>query len=195
LQAASPNFKEILKADANALNGFRAPMPGEIFKNPTLSNTFRDLAENGKKGFYNGRIAQEIVKACKDRGGRLSLDDLTKHMESGSESLEPISLEFAAYSEEDHGVEVWEHPPNGQGVVALMALDLPQHLTTEGKIPKFTARDHNTAPYIHAIVECLRIAFADATWWVADPKIEKVPTKHLISKACTSPHEYTSFWI
>lgn len=168
-------------------------------KNPTLANTFRTLAKEGKKGFYTGRIAEELVKVCQDLGGHLTLEDLKKHMELGSEPVSPISLKFTGQNarksqssfvnnepgqddESKHGVEVWEHPPNGQGIVALMALGILEELEETGKIPVFTEKDHNTAPYLHAVVEALRIAFADASWWVTDPNVYKVPTAELISK-------------
>lgn len=182
LRAASPNYREILKTDSKTPDGFRAPGSGEIFKNPTLANTFRALAKEGKKGFYTGRIAESLVKVCKDLGGHIELADLEKHMELGSEPVDPISLKYTGQGIGD-GVEVWEHPPNGQGIVALMALGILEHLESIGKIPKFTPEQHNSAPYIHAIVESLRIAFADASWWVTDPKVFKVPTQELISKA------------
>lgn len=85
-------------------------------------------------------------------------------------------------NEDNHGVEVWEHPPNGQGIVALMALGILEALEEDGKIPKFKQEEHNSAPYLHAIIEALRIAFADASWWIADPNASKVPTQELISK-------------
>jgi gamma-glutamyltranspeptidase/glutathione hydrolase len=176
-------------------------MPGELFKNPNLANTFRTLAKEGKKGFYSGRIAEELVKVCQDLGGHMTLEDLKQHLEKGSESVAPISKKFNGQNisktqskfvdgqdgqdatAESHGVEVWEHPPNGQGIVALMALGILEELEANGSIPQFQEKDHNTAPYIHAIVEALRIAFADASWWVTDPNVVKVPTDQLISKA------------
>jgi gamma-glutamyltranspeptidase / glutathione hydrolase len=77
----------MLKKDENARDGCRAPGPGEIMKNPTLANTFRRLAENGKNGFYEGEVAEQIVKACKDRGSYLELKDLRDHMELGTEKV------------------------------------------------------------------------------------------------------------
>ncbi|KXJ87688.1 gamma-glutamyltranspeptidase [Microdochium bolleyi] len=196
IRRASPNFREMLKKDSSATDGVRAPRAGEIMKNPTLAKTFRTLATEGKKGFYTGRIAEELVKVVKDLGGHLELDDLAHHLEKGSEPVEPISLKFrgqnvakvlkdsvlgGAKSDADLGLELWEHPPNGQGIVALMALGIIQELEKSGKIPTFTADDFNTAPYLHAIIEALRIAFADASWWVTDPNEVQVPTKSLIS--------------
>ncbi|KAH7025804.1 gamma-glutamyltranspeptidase [Microdochium trichocladiopsis] len=197
IRRASPNFREMLKKDASAPDGVRAPRAGEIMKNPTLAKTFRTLATEGKKGFYTGRIAEELIKVVKDLGGHLELDDLKHHMEKGSEPVEPISLKFrgqnvakvlkesvqgGAKSDSDLGLELWEHPPNGQGIVALMALGIIQELEEAGKIPTFTAEDFNSAPYLHAIIEALRISFADASWWVTDPNEVQVPTKSLISK-------------
>lgn len=200
LRAASPNFAEMLKKDPSAPDGVRAPRPGDIMKNPTLAKTFRTLATEGKKGFYTGRIAEELVKVVKDLGGHLEVEDLAHHLEVGSEPVEPISLKFRGQGlkkslkrdsngdlkngeSKDVGVELWEHPPNGQGIVALMALGIIQELEAQGKIPTFTPEEHNSTLYIHAIVEALRIAFADASWYVTDPNVKKVPSAELISQA------------
>ncbi|KAI9038595.1 gamma-glutamyltransferase family protein [Aspergillus affinis] len=194
LRQASPNAHEMLKPDSKAKDGFRAPLAGEIKKNPTLARTFRTLATEGKKGFYEGRIAEELVKVVQDLGGYLTLDDLKNHAETGSQETEAISLKFTGqgivekqsegtHDEVNQGVEIWEHPPNGQGIVALMALGLLEELERTGKIPKFTEAQHNSAEYLHAIIESLRIAFADASWWVTDPDVEKVPSQELLSQA------------
>lgn len=154
-------------------------------KNPTLSKTFRTLADEGKKGFYTGRIAEELVKVVQDLGGHLSLEDLEYHLEKGSEPVEPISIKFEgqglATASENNGVELWEHPPNGQGIVALMALGILEELEKQGKIPTFTPDDFNTTPYLHAIIEALRLGFSDANWYVTDPNVTPVPTAGLIS--------------
>lgn len=178
----------MLKKDLNAQDGVRAPQPGEIMKNPTLAQTFRTLAEQGKEGFYTGRIAEELVKVVRDLGGHLELEDLKHHLDKGSEPVEPISLKFRgqglAFKEsgEDAGIELWEHPPNGQGIVALMALGIIQELEAQGKIPQFSPEDFNSAAYLHAIIEALRLGFSDASWYVADPNVTPVPTKGLISQ-------------
>ncbi len=173
----------MLKADPSSPDGVRAPRAGDIIKLPNLAQTFRTLAKEGKAGFYKGRIAEELVKVCQDLGGHLELADLEHHLETGSEPVEPISLKFGGQGQTTPGVEVWEHPPNGQGIVALMALGILQQLQQNGTIPIFKPQDHNTAPYLHAIVEALRIAFADASWFVTDPNVERVPTQELISSA------------
>lgn len=221
IRNASPNFAEMLKADpatvAKGGDGFRAPRAGEIMRNPALARTFRALAEEGKEGFYRGRVAEELVKVVQALGGHLTLDDLQHHLDTGSEPVEPISLRFrgqglsgpaakkgtkrqangsakpadAELEEQqeeeedgrDAGVELWEHPPNGQGIVALMALGILQELEKQGKIPTFTAAEHNTAPYLHAVIEALRFAFADASWFVTDPNVERVPAAELLAPA------------
>lgn len=218
LREASPNFAEMLKRDpqAPAGDGVRAPRAGEIMRNPTLAQTFRTLAAEGKEGFYTGRIAEELVKVVQDLGGHLELDDLRHHLETGSEPVEPISLKFTGQglggskkrqgtkrhsngdikttngasnggvsepraTDELAGVQLWEHPPNGQGIVALMALGIMQELEKQGKIPTFTAAEHNSATYLHAVIGSLRLAFADANWFVTDPNVVKVPTTGLLS--------------
>lgn len=184
IRDASTNFAEMLKADSSAPDGVRAPKAGEIIKLPNLAKTFRTLATEGKKGFYSGRIAEELVKVVNDLGGHLELADLHHHLETGSEPVEPISLKFPSPhgSSETDGVELWEHPPNGQGIVALMALGILKHLIAQGTIPAFGPSEHNTAPYLHAIIEALRISFADASWFVTDPNVDPgVPTSQLIS--------------
>lgn len=178
----------MLKPDPSAEEGARAPRPGELLKNPTLGRTFRTLAAEGKPGFYEGRIAQELVKVLQERGGYLTLDDLKNHASTGSQEVDAISLKFRGQGigekqGEGSGVEVWEHPPNGQGIVALMALGILEELERLGKIPRFSREQHNSPEYLHAIIESLRIAFADARWWVTDPDVENVPTQELISSS------------
>jgi gamma-glutamyltranspeptidase/glutathione hydrolase len=183
----------MLKPDPKAKDGVRSPLPGEIMKNPTLANTFRKLAAEGKKGFYEGEVAEELVKVVQDLGGYMTLDDLKYHAETGTQNTEAISLKFTGQDivekqtagtdgEENQGVKIWEHPPNGQGIVALMALGILEELERTGKIPVFTEDQHNSTEYLHAVIESLRIAFADASWWVTDPDVEKVPSKELISR-------------
>ncbi|KAJ5740040.1 hypothetical protein N7533_012824 [Penicillium manginii] len=193
IRNASPNFREMLKDDASAKDGVRPPLPGDIMKNPTLAKTFRTLAAEGKKGFYQGRIAEQIVKVIQDLGGYMTLEDLAYHAEVGTQEVDPISLEFTGQDivskqtpgtdgSPNKGVRVWEHPPNGQGIVALMALGIMEELERTGKIPKFREDQHNSPEYLHAVIESLRIAFADAAWWVTDPDVEKVPSQGLLAR-------------
>ena len=197
IRNASPNYGEMLKTDKAAPDGKRAPRPGELFNNPSLANTFRLLAEHGKRGFYEGSVAEALIKVVQDLGGHLTLDDLKYHAQTGTESTKPISLVYngqkigahsrdvngqSSQSAPAHGVEVWEHPPNGQGIVALMALGILEELEATGKIRTFNENEHNSADYLHAAIEALRIAFADAAWFVTDPNVTKVPTEEMISR-------------
>ena len=180
IRQASPNFREMLKVDAQAKNGVRSPLPGELFFNKNLASTFRRLGEQGKKGFYEGKTAEALAKVVKDLGGHVTLDDLKSHGHRGSEEVDPISIKF-------HGqgiktpVELWEHPPNGQGLVALMSLGILQELEKAGKIPKFSTQDHNSVEYLHALIESLRLAFCDGTWYIADPAHNPPPVSTLTS--------------
>ena len=183
----------MLKADPNAKDGCRGPQPGEIMKLPELAKTFRTLAKEGKKGFYEGRIAEELVKVVQDLGGYITLEDLKHHAETGTQEVDSISIKFTGQGivakqkpppgeEPNQGVEVWEHPPNGQGIVALMALGILEELERTHKIPSFTEAEHNSTEYLHAVIEALRIAFADGAWYITDPDVEKVPIQELISR-------------
>lgn len=213
IRNASQNFGEMLKSDSKAQDGKRAPLPGEIFQNLGLAHTFELLAKHGRTGFYDGPVAEALVKVVQDLGGHLTREDLKIHADTDSEIGEPISLKFkgqrvgnmsadsmtnrtekvddepskkvdgkpSANTDDDGGIEVWEHPPNGQGIVALMALGILEELECMGKVKVFERNEHNSAEYLHAVIESLRIAFA-ANWWVADPEIMKVPTKEMISR-------------
>jgi gamma-glutamyltranspeptidase / glutathione hydrolase len=171
-------------------------------RNKNLAKTFRLLAQKGRKGFYEGEVAEAIVKVVKDLGGHLDLDDLREHGEIGTEEVDPISIKFngqnigdvnknpvdgqdgqgTSSDPEKSGVEIWECPPNGQGIVALMALGLLEQLEKDDKIPKFGQKDHNSTTYLHALIEALRIAFSDANWYVTDPHKFKVPTVEMLSR-------------
>jgi gamma-glutamyltranspeptidase / glutathione hydrolase len=101
IKNASPNGNEML------LNG-KAPLPGQVMQFPYLAKTFRTLAEQGKDGFYKGRIAEEIVKLIQSKGGVMELEDLAKHKTT---FVEPIKYTYAGE------VTVFECPPNGQGAL------------------------------------------------------------------------------
>ncbi|KAK0517060.1 hypothetical protein JMJ35_000215 [Cladonia borealis] len=202
IRNASPNFGEMLKTDPSAKDGKRAPRPGELMYNRTLANTFRLLAKEGKKGFYEGHVAEALAKVVQNLGGHITVEDMKNHAKTGTEPTEPISLRFngqkigAVQSEgldgqpsqgaSEHGVDIWEHPPNGQGIVALMALGILEELENTNRIRTFTEKDHNCAEYLHAVIEALRIAFTDAAWFVTDPSVVKVPTAEMISRSYLS---------
>ncbi|KXN83920.1 Putative gamma-glutamyltransferase YwrD [Leucoagaricus sp. SymC.cos] len=166
IKNASPNGDEML------LNG-HAPRPGEIIKLSNLGQTFRELGEKGKDGFYKGRIAQAIVDVIKGRGGVMELDDLTEH---STTFVEPIKYTYA------NEVTVYECPPNGQGITALIALGILEQIQEQGLIKPLLELEHNSPEYLHALIEALRLAFADSQWYVTDPDVVHVPVKELLSK-------------
>ncbi|KAM5163889.1 glutathione hydrolase-like YwrD proenzyme [Mantella aurantiaca] len=146
------------------VNG-QAPRHGQLFRNPTLANTFKALSELGKKGFYEGRIAQAIVEVVQGFGGVLDLGDLSSHV---TEKVQPI---YTTYK----GIKVWEIPPNSQGITVLMALNI---------LENFQIKDmgHNSADYIHITCEALKLSASDSQWYCADPAVIPVPTEDLINK-------------
>ena len=143
----------------------RAPAVGELFQNPNLAASYRAIAERGRDAFYHGEIAHEIVTFSEANGGYFSLKDFTDHT---SDWVEPVSTTYRDY-------EVWELPPNGQGIAALEMLNLlePYNLTEMG---------HNSAAYLHLLVEAKKLAFADRARFYADPAMVDVPVAELISK-------------
>lgn len=164
LKTSSDNGGEML------LPNGKAPKAGDIMRMPNLAKTFRTLAEGGKEAFYRGRIAEAIVDVCKSLGGCMELDDLEYHLQVGSEPIEPISYEYGASKEDaKDGVTLHECPPNGQGLVALIALGILDALQRNGKISDLTKIDHNSPEYLHALIEALRFGFADAHQFIADP--------------------------
>lgn len=153
LKAADNGF-ELLKQDPGVPDGFRAPKEGEIFKCPTLASTLRKLASHGKAGFYEGSIAEAIVHATQQRGGFLTLEDLKYHSQVGSEIGEAMPLKLGDMGDASktgacsiNGLTLWEHPPNGQGIVALITLGIIQHLERAGTIPKLGQLAHNSVKY------------------------------------------------
>jgi gamma-glutamyltranspeptidase / glutathione hydrolase len=143
----------------------RGPRPGEIFRNPNLARTFEIVAMGGKGAFYQGAIAEAIVSVIQEAGGCLSMADLASHVSTWEE---PISVTY-------RGLRVYECPPNGQGITALMALNILEGFDLASLDPLSTER-------LHLMIESMRLAFADSRWYVADPAFSKVPIRELLSK-------------
>ena len=154
-----PNFKETFFIDDST------PLKGQVFKNPDLANTLRTIVKSGKKGFYEGEIAHRIANFVQDQGGFLSYDDLKNHK---SEWIEPVSTNY-------RGFDVWELPPNGQGIAALQILNLLDGYDIR-------SMGFGSADYIHHFVEAKKIAFADRAKYYADMDFNEIPVEYLISK-------------
>ncbi len=154
----SPNGREL------TLDG-RAPRAGEIFKNPGLARTFKKVAEAGRQGFYQGEIAEAIANVIRQAGGCMTADDLAAHASTWEA---PISVTY-------RGQRVYECPPNGQGLTALIALNLLEGFDLAGLGPV-------SADRLHLEIEALRLAFADARWYVSDPQFTDLPVDELLSK-------------
>ncbi|BGP16256.1 hypothetical protein JCM10213_007699 [Rhodosporidiobolus nylandii] len=168
----SPNYREMLIADPQS-GKTHAPRPGEIFKNPTLAQTFRSVAEKGKAGFYEGRVAEAIVELIHSQGGVMTLEDLKNH---STTPVEPISINYGGES----GVTIYETPPNGQGLTALIALGIIEQIQKEGKI-NLSQTEHLSAEWFHVLISAIRLAFADTRAYVADPEHVRVPVDELLS--------------
>ena len=145
--------------------GGRAPQKGEIFKNPSLADTYEALGREGRDVFYKGRIAETIDRFMKREGGYLSYEDLASHT---SEWMDPVSTEYRGY-------DIWELPPNGQGITVLEMLNI-----LEGY--DIRAMGFGSAAHIHSFVEAKKLAFEDRAKFLADPAFVDIPVDALISK-------------
>ena len=143
----------------------KAPGKGEIFKNPKLANTLERIGKEGRDVFYKGEFAKTIAKFMQENGGYISYEDLASHK---SEWVEPVSASYRGY-------DVWELPPNGQGIAALQILNVMEGYEV-GKFG-FGSVDH-----LHFFLEAKKLAFADRARFYADPEFNKIPVKSLISK-------------
>jgi gamma-glutamyltranspeptidase/glutathione hydrolase len=141
-----PGFAEQFTIDG------RAPRKGELWRNPNLANTLETIGREGRDAFYKGEIARRIDAYFRDNGGFLRYEDLAAHQ---GEWVEPVSTTY-------RGVEVWELPPNGQGIAALQMLNI-----LEGY--DFSQIPFGSAEHVHLFVEAKKLAFADRARWYADP--------------------------
>jgi gamma-glutamyltranspeptidase / glutathione hydrolase len=144
----------------------RGPRPGEAFRNPGLARTFRAVSEGGADAFYRGEIGRDLAAAVRAAGGVMAADDLAAHRSTWDE---PISVGY-------RGLRVWECPPNGQGLAALLALGILDGLDLAALPPLSVER-------WHLAVETMRLAFADALAYVADPAASPVPVDGLLAPA------------
>jgi gamma-glutamyltranspeptidase/glutathione hydrolase len=154
-----PGFAEVFMP-----NG-RAPVKGQVFRNPALADTLAAIAAGGRDAFYKGDIASRIEAYMSANGGYLTAADLAAHR---SEWVEPVSTNYRGY-------DVWELPPNTQGVAALQMLNILEayDLKTMG---------FGSADYLHLLIEAKKLAFEDRARYYADPEFAKVPLAALLSK-------------
>ena len=141
------------------------PRKGEIFRNPRLAKTYATIAENGRDAFYKGDIAREIDAHMAEQGGLLTYDDLAAHT---SEWVTPVSTNY-------RGWDVYELPPNGQGIAALQILNILEGFDIE-------SMGFGSAEYVHALVEAKKLAWEDRAKYYADMDFADVPVARLISK-------------
>ena len=155
-----PNFRDVW------LKNGKMPAKGEIFKNPQLAKTLKIIADQGRAGFYEGHVATTMADFIQSQGGFLSYEDLSSFH---SEWTPPVSSNYRGY-------DVWELPPNGQGIAALQILNILENYNIK-KMGLFSAE------YIHLFTEAKKLAFADRAKYYADPDFSKIPVQELISKS------------
>ena len=155
-----PNFRDVW------LKNGKMPAKGEIFKNPQLAKTLKIIADQGRAGFYEGHVATTMADFIQSQGGFLSYEDLSSFH---SEWTPPVSSNYRGY-------DVWELPPNGQGIAALQILNILENYNIK-KMGLFSAE------YIHLFTEAKKLVFADRAKYYADPDFSKIPVQELISKS------------
>ena len=143
----------------------RAPNKGDRVRLPTLAATLREIGEGGSEAFYRGKLAEKTTAFVQEQGGWLTMEDMAAHT---SDWDEPISADY-------RGVTCWECPPNGQGIAALEALNIAEGFDIGAMGPQ-------SPDAYHHLIESMRLAFADAFRYVADPQVVEVPTAQLVSK-------------
>jgi gamma-glutamyltranspeptidase / glutathione hydrolase len=158
-------LKRTPASSENYLVNGRAPRAGEIFRQPNLARTFRTLAAGGRDAFYKGPIAKAIADYMRANGGFITLEDLAA---TKSDWVEPISTNYRGY-------QVYEIPPNGQGITALITLNILEGFD-------LAALHSQSAQYYHTLIEATKLAFADRNRYIADPTVSKVPVAELLSK-------------
>mgnify|MGYP001258712289 FL=1 len=154
-----PNFKDVWMPNGEALK------KGDVFVNKDLANTYKQIAKSYGESFYKGDIAQSISKFIVEQGGFLSVDDLKSYE---PEWINPVSSNY-------RGFDVWELPPNGQGIAALQILNILEQYD-------IASMGHNSAEYIHLFTEAKKLAYEDRAKYYADMSFADVPVKELISK-------------
>lgn len=154
-----PGFKDVYLPNGHS------PRKGEIFKNPDLANTYEKIALGGRDAFYKGNIAESIVNFIRGNGGFLSMKDFEDHT---STWVDPVSTNYRGY-------DVWELPPNGQGIATLQILNILE-------LYNIKQMGFGSKQYMHLFTEAKKLAYEDRAKFYADPDFNKIPVQDLISK-------------
>ena len=162
--------EQVLREDAATtktfLPGGRLPLSGELFRNPELAWTYRQIAARGAAAFYTGTVAAKLLASSKSHGGTMTAADLA---DFDSEWVEPISTTYRGWT-------VYELPPNGQGIAALEMLNIMETFP-------LASMGHNSVPVLHHMIEAKKLAYADMQKFDGDPRFVKIPVEAMRSKA------------
>lgn len=164
-KAAEETLGKYPDSAATFLVDGKAPVEGQIFRNERLANTYSVIAEQGRDAFYRGSLADRIVSFSQTNGGYFSPDDFSNHR---SQWVDPVSTRYRGY-------DVWELPPNGQGIAVLQMLNVLEGFDLKTLGP-------GSAEYLHLFVEAKKLAFADRAKFYSDPAFNQLPVQELISK-------------
>ena len=165
LERSSSVFKDYKNFSSVWMPSGTTPKKGEIFKNPLLGKTYQAIAKTNGQSFYEGSTAAEIIKILNENGNPMSLSDLRNF---SPEWVEPVSTNYRGY-------DVWELPPNGQGIAALQILNILENYDIR-------KMGFDSAEYVHLFVEAKKLAFEDRAKYYADSNFSSIPTTKLISK-------------
>ncbi|MFL2547158.1 MAG: gamma-glutamyltransferase [Candidatus Rariloculaceae bacterium] len=159
LLSGYPGFSDIF------MPGGAAPAAGDVFTNPRLAESYQSIAEGGRAAFYEGEIATEIDAYMRANDGYLRAQDFAEHT---SEWVDPVSTNYRGY-------DVWELPPNGQGIAALQMLNLLEEYD-------LASLGLQNPEYLHLLIEAKKLAFEDRAYFYTDPAFAEIPVSELISK-------------
>ena len=165
LNRSSEVFKDYENFSNVWMKNGKTPVKGEIFKNPMLAKNYKDIAKTKGNDFYNGNIAKEIVNSINESGGFFTLNDLSSFE---PEWVDPVSSNYRGY-------DVWELPPNGQGIAALQILNILENYN-------ISELGFGSSEYLHLFTEAKKLAYEDRAKYYADKSFADVPVKKLISK-------------
>ena len=154
-----PNFSDVWMPNNKSLQ------KGDIFKNKDLANTYLSIAESYGSSFYSGTLAKSMTEFIQEQGGYLTINDMKSFQ---PQWVEPVSTNYRGY-------DVWELPPNGQGIAALQILNILEQYDLR-------SMGHNSAELIHIFTEAKKLAYEDRAKYYADPNFNSIPVNELISK-------------